>query len=421
MGSSIRLDVYGNKVVRILPVSNPFINEDWITNKARFCYDALDIERLLTPLLKIKSESEENRYIKASWSYILKIIKNEFERRIYKVTNNILDLSFLDIESLIAWKDLIHELGMPVGKNYGNEIIDKRENFLLNPTINELEKVSNALCIGVELLPLIKFRLRKGKLIYVGCNNQKKTVGHKIVMKRIANGISPFCKTLLKTSYLLIFGLEEMKEIALYKMIEKKSYGKLSLLQGKAGFAGALDIGIPFSMEVNGNDYSWSYIIGAEEPTKYKGFSIFQGNYGGTPIWNVMLPTKNIVEKKGKYVNIEGAYGEAKKIVASGIHTRLDADILKAIGIILSDKRKNYKKTVLNIEKKIEYSTPILLYNKFFKLVYDIKKDIETKKTRINIVNKELADENNNNILLKRSRILTSCNIENYKVHHTYA
>lgn len=39
LASSIRVDVANNKVVRIIPRLEESINEEWITNKARFSYD----------------------------------------------------------------------------------------------------------------------------------------------------------------------------------------------------------------------------------------------------------------------------------------------------------------------------------------------------------------------------------------------
>ena len=39
LGSSIRVDVSNNKVIRIVPILEEFVNEEWITNKVRFCYD----------------------------------------------------------------------------------------------------------------------------------------------------------------------------------------------------------------------------------------------------------------------------------------------------------------------------------------------------------------------------------------------
>ena len=39
LASSIRLDVANNKVMRVIPILDEFVNEEWITNKARFSYD----------------------------------------------------------------------------------------------------------------------------------------------------------------------------------------------------------------------------------------------------------------------------------------------------------------------------------------------------------------------------------------------
>lgn len=39
IASSVRMDIANNKVMRILPVLDETVNEDWITNKTRFIYD----------------------------------------------------------------------------------------------------------------------------------------------------------------------------------------------------------------------------------------------------------------------------------------------------------------------------------------------------------------------------------------------
>lgn len=53
LGSAIRLDIYANKVLRVLPVLDEAVNEDWITNKVRFFYDSLSIQRLNYPKLRL--------------------------------------------------------------------------------------------------------------------------------------------------------------------------------------------------------------------------------------------------------------------------------------------------------------------------------------------------------------------------------
>jgi len=52
IGSAIRLDVYEDKVVRIVPTLDEDVNEDWITDKARFIYDSFSINRLIYPLVR---------------------------------------------------------------------------------------------------------------------------------------------------------------------------------------------------------------------------------------------------------------------------------------------------------------------------------------------------------------------------------
>lgn len=51
LGSSLRLDVANNKIVRALPILEELSNEEWITNQARFSFDALSFQRLLYPKL----------------------------------------------------------------------------------------------------------------------------------------------------------------------------------------------------------------------------------------------------------------------------------------------------------------------------------------------------------------------------------
>jgi len=53
VASSIRIDVVNNSIVRIVPLLDEAVNEEWITNKVRFCYDFLNLQRNLYPRVKI--------------------------------------------------------------------------------------------------------------------------------------------------------------------------------------------------------------------------------------------------------------------------------------------------------------------------------------------------------------------------------
>jgi NADH dehydrogenase (ubiquinone) Fe-S protein 1 len=425
LGSSIRIDTYGNKVVRILPVSNPFINEDWITNVARFSYDALDAQRLLSPMIKVYQNNIFS-YVKTSWLYTFSYIKSTFERLNFRNVNNILDVSFLDIESLIAWKDLIHGLGMSMNsKNYGDKLLDIRSNFLFEPVISDLEDIQNVLCVGVEMLPIIRLRLKNSELFYIGNSSNKKSVGHYSVLSKLASGMSSFCKKMLKKGCLILYGLEELANSSLLNIIEKKTKVRTSLLQWKAGFIGALDIGIPYNLGIDFGQNTWNYFVHSEESKKVKGFTIFQGYHGGKQKENVILPTKNFMEKTGIYSNTEGAFFETRKVSTESKNMRSDWEIFSALLLFLMKSLRKKGGVIYGKLKKIRNRlgqvAPLRYFNKFYSIRF-----YKGKAVSLLLANKELTDNNEENYyiknnFLKNSRILTHYIVSIYKTHFTYA
>ena len=45
VGSNIRLDSKGDKILRVLPRFNENINEEWISDKTRYAYDGINHQR----------------------------------------------------------------------------------------------------------------------------------------------------------------------------------------------------------------------------------------------------------------------------------------------------------------------------------------------------------------------------------------
>jgi NADH dehydrogenase (ubiquinone) Fe-S protein 1 len=54
LGASIKVDSRGTEVMRILPRMNDAVNEEWISDKARYQYDGLKRQRLNVPLVKVR-------------------------------------------------------------------------------------------------------------------------------------------------------------------------------------------------------------------------------------------------------------------------------------------------------------------------------------------------------------------------------
>ena len=52
MGANLTYDIFGDKIMRVLPIMNMGINEEWLTDRTRFSYDAYTLQRLVVPLKK---------------------------------------------------------------------------------------------------------------------------------------------------------------------------------------------------------------------------------------------------------------------------------------------------------------------------------------------------------------------------------
>jgi NADH-quinone oxidoreductase chain G len=133
MASSIRIDYLNNKVYRILPVYDKYINEDWITNKIRFVYDSQKIQRLNYPLYKFNDV-----FINISWNFSFFLF---FFKFLYFFFNNNIYIyygEFVDIYSIINLKKLFDFVGLSI--NLVEDFffnIDFRKNFIFDIDFND--------------------------------------------------------------------------------------------------------------------------------------------------------------------------------------------------------------------------------------------------------------------------------------------
>jgi len=67
--SSIRLDLRGDKILRILPRINENINEEWISDRIRFSVDGFRAQRVDRPFMIV----DKNIHI-LSWSLFMNIV-----------------------------------------------------------------------------------------------------------------------------------------------------------------------------------------------------------------------------------------------------------------------------------------------------------------------------------------------------------
>ena len=76
LGSNIRIDSRGTEILRVLPRFNEEINEEWISDKARFSYDGLRTSTNFNSLLGKKDGSSK----KLDWENALgKLSSKKFD------------------------------------------------------------------------------------------------------------------------------------------------------------------------------------------------------------------------------------------------------------------------------------------------------------------------------------------------------
>lgn len=165
ISASIRIDVHNNKIMRIVPSLDGLVNEEWITNKTRYSYDSLNIQRIYNPKISFNS-----KFVAISWA----IAFNFYIHKIYKLKFNYIQAfcgPFFDLNSSFYIKKFFNSFGCCNITYYENSslypIFDFRIFYSLNKTLIELENINNFFFLGTNLrmeLPLLNLRLRKNFL-----------------------------------------------------------------------------------------------------------------------------------------------------------------------------------------------------------------------------------------------------------------
>jgi NADH-quinone oxidoreductase subunit G len=161
VGSNIRVDARGPAVLRILPRLNEEVNEEWISDKARFAVDGLTKRRLDRPYIR-----RSGKFAEASWPEALALIaarlKGTAGNRIAAIAGDL-----ADSEAMFALKELMAALASTnIDCRQDGAALDpsNRAGYLFNTTIAGIEKADACVLIGTNPryeAAIINARLRK--------------------------------------------------------------------------------------------------------------------------------------------------------------------------------------------------------------------------------------------------------------------
>ena len=373
VGSNIRVDTYGWKVKRVLPILNEDINEEWISDKTRYACDGLLTQRLDAPMLKNNGRLEET-----DWRLALSELKNLIEK-----TNPdkiaILLGDFVDTETAFLTKKISEDLNIKniECRQEGCRIpFNHRSQYLFNSSINGIEDADCILIVGSnvrEEAPIINSRLRKqviSKNIPVGLigENFDLTFDHKYlgndvnILTDLLNEQNSFHEKLKSASRpMIIIGqsvLNRDDSIQIYSLIENitdkfgivgEHWNGFNVLQMSASRAGTLDIGcyqrnkslVDILNEGNKGNIELVISIGADE-IDYSQFKnskiVYIGTHGdnGASAADIILPSAAYTEKDAIYINTEGRVQYANKASFPPGEAKEDWKILNQLSELMS-------------------------------------------------------------------------------------
>ncbi|CAM9182804.1 unnamed protein product, partial [Phaeothamnion confervicola] len=147
VGSNIRVDVRNAEVMRVLPINNDDVNEEWISDKTRFIWDGLKRQRLDTPYIR-----QGGKLRPASWNDALTLVAQKMQAAgPAKMAAIAGDLACA--ESMMALKDLWGRIGSPhidCRQDGAQLSATARGDYLFNSTFNGIEQADALLLIGCQ-------------------------------------------------------------------------------------------------------------------------------------------------------------------------------------------------------------------------------------------------------------------------------
>ncbi len=356
-GANIRLDARGREVLRILPRINDDVNEEWISDKARYQVDGLTKRRLDKPWLR-----KNGKLVAASWDEAFAAIAK------VKPGNSVGVVAgdMVDCETMFAAKALAGALGSSLleGRQTGLDYdCSNLAAVNFNSTFSGIETADAILIVASHIrweAPLVMTRIRKavkaGAKVFVVGPEWQTTVpttflGNDLsVLDKLPKDAADALSGAQRPA--LILGGAGLGKGALgaclalsdkYKLV-RDGWNGLNVLHMAASRMGGLMLGYAQKGGIGDLVAAKPKLLislGADE-VDYSKFSdsiiVYIGHHGdkGAHAADVILPAAAFSEKAGTYVNTEGRVQFADKAVFAPGDARDDWTILRAMADALS-------------------------------------------------------------------------------------
>ncbi len=448
VGSNIRVDTYDWEVKRVLPIINEDINEEWISDKTRYACDGLLNQRLDTPYIKYN-----NKFEKASWNEVYKIIKSKIENTDKdKVCGFVGDL--INMEASFIFKEFLERTIDT--KNYEsretNSFFDnsKRENYLFNSKINGIEDADLILLIGTNPrfeATMLNARIRKAfvnnnKIKIISLNDvgdltypYKSLDGKTQTIKDITENNSELSKDIKEAQKpMIVFGesflrsksaeylFNSFKNFLLENNKFTDDWTPLNVLTSSAATVGSLELDIidPKNKVIdnlNGNKFDLVFLLGQDSLKFHKKneFVIYIGSHGdnGAECADIILPGAAYTEQSGYYTNLEGKLQKAYKASYPPGDAKEDWQIINDLAEFMNNRK------LFNDKDELESS----MLN-YINLKKEKQRDSSVNQVNLsNFVNEEIKvifkDYYFSNVIARSSKTMLNCNNSKFEIKRT--
>ena len=360
VGTNIRVDARGPQVMRVLPLANDDVNEEWASDKTRFAVDGLGRRRLDRPYIR-----ENGKLRAATWpeafGAVAAGLKGLNGDEIGYIAGDL-----LAVEDMVAWKDLLGTLGSTRAECRQDGVafdVANRGSYLFNSTISGIETADAILLVGANPrweAPLVNTRLRKAvrrgaKLWAIGdemdLTYPAQWLGNDIgLLGALPQAVADALAGAARPAVVLGLGALALPGVAAAAAalpVMREGWNGYNVLHTAAARVGGLDVGLTAAggvsaMAVDAASGKLKALIlhGADEidPGALRGpFTVYVGTHGdaGVRHADVILPAAAYTEKNGTYVNLEGRVQRGRRAVFPPGEARADWSIARALSDVL--------------------------------------------------------------------------------------
>ena len=447
VGSNIRVDTYDWEVKRVLPIINEDINEEWISDKTRYACDGLLNQRLDTPYIKYN-----NKFEKASWDEVFKIIKSKIQNTDKaKIAGFVGDL--INMEASYIFKEFLERTIDT--KNYESRSSDmfidssKRENYLFNSTINGIEESDLILLVGTNPrfeATMLNARIRKAylknKVKIVSLNDlgdltypYKSLDGKTQTIKDIFENKNELTKEIIQAQKpMIIFGesflksksakflFSSFKNFLLSNNKFTDDWSPLNFLPSDAATVGSLDLDIIDKKNeliegLNEHKFDLVFLLGQDNLkfNKKNEFIIYVGSHGdnGAELADIILPGAAYTEQSGHYTNLEGKVQKAYKASYPPGDAKEDWEIINNLAEFMNNRK------LFNDRDELESSMFNYINLKKEKQESPSNSKVDLSDFEDEILKITYKDYYFSNVIARSSKTMLNCNNSKLEVKRT--